>query len=70
MKHETKEQEIEQMIWDARGSEARRVLMSEYGPQAKPSILYRAIVFFAAARDDNDNYYRRKYNYDFISTDL
>ena len=32
--------------------------MFEYGLQAKPSILHRAIVFFAAARDDNDNSYR------------
>ena len=38
----------------------------EYGLQAKPSILYRAIVFFAATRNDNYNYYRRNCNYNLI----
>ena len=40
----------------------------EFGLQVKPSNLYRAIVFFAAARDDNDyNYYRRNYSYSFLA---
>ena len=38
----------------------------EYGLQAKPSILYRPIVFFDAARDDNDNYNLRNFNCKFF----
>ena len=33
-------------------------IVPEYGLQAKPSILYRTIVFFAAARDEHFKYYQ------------
>ena len=38
----------------------------EYELQAKPSILYRPIVFFDAARDDNDNYNLWNFNCKFF----